>query len=250
MKNLQHITAINFNESFDLADILTDSVFYPASGIDNRDIECLSNYSDSFVHVDYSTPKEVVEPEMRFAFDRLGYDLIGFKSVPREELRTTSFQPQNFVINDHERERLEKDFIADRFYCRNFIPFVFWAVYELNSNKIDSNEGKAKRFSLLHIGAEACATFEAIYVANKINPLAISILSPGEGYGDNWTSFRDPSFRFYQSLLLNYHNNTSAQMPRVLLTDMMLSESEPCFWPEFKFKNNVIIGDRLRLYTK
>ena len=43
MKNIDKITQENFNESFNIEDILTDSVFYPASGIDGKDIECLSN---------------------------------------------------------------------------------------------------------------------------------------------------------------------------------------------------------------
>ena len=53
-----------------------------------------------------------------------------------------------------------------------------WLSSELDSflgtpskkGKTGKTEGKASRFSLLHIGGEACATFEAIYLSNKINP--------------------------------------------------------------------------------
>ena len=68
MKNIDKITKENFNESFNIADILSDSVFYPAAGIDARDIECLSNLSNSFVHVDYSNQKEVIELSKQFCF--------------------------------------------------------------------------------------------------------------------------------------------------------------------------------------
>ena len=39
---IDKITIDNFQESFNLLDILTDSVFYPASGIDAIDIEQFS----------------------------------------------------------------------------------------------------------------------------------------------------------------------------------------------------------------
>jgi hypothetical protein len=249
MVTIDKITQDNFNVSFNIVDILTDSVFYPAAGVDARDIECLSNLSNSFVHVDYSTPMEVIESSMRNHFAGLGYELIGLKHVSRLELTTNGFQPQKFIFNDHEKERLEMDFINDRFYFRNFIPFAIWAVYELNPNKTGLTRGKIKRFSLLHIGGEACETLEAIYIGNKINPRAVSIISPGEGYGDNWTIFRDPEFRLYQNLIYNSRINNIA-MPEFLLTNMALSEKEPCFWPEYIFQNRIYSDGWLQRYSR
>lgn len=249
MKSIENITKENFDSSFNIIDVLSESVFYPASGIDARDIECLSNLSCSFVHVDYSTPKEVVEPSMRHAFEGVGYDLIGFKYVSKAELSPHGFQPRNFTLNNHERERLTIDFIRDRYNCRNFTPYAYWAIYELNPNKTGLTKGKTKRFSLLHIGAEACATFEAIYIGNKINPLAVSILSPGEGYGDNWTKFSDPEFRLYQNLLYNNRTNL-AQMPKFLLTDRSILQTESNFWPEYYIPVSTCNFGSLHLYGK
>jgi hypothetical protein len=234
MKNIDLITGENFNESFNIVDIISDSIFYPASGIDARDIESLSNIANSFVHVDYSTSKDVVEYGMKNHFEGVGFNLIGIKNVSYQELTPLGFHPRNFQLNSHEKQRLAIDFINERFSIRNFSPFAIWAVYELNSNKTGSTSGKTKRFSLLHIGGEACATIEAIYIGNKKNPLGIAIISPGEGFGDNWTIFRDPNFRLYQSLLHNHQVN-NAEMPQHLLTNMGLSDTEPCFWPEYTF---------------
>lgn len=248
MKNIDKITKENFNESFNIVDIVSDSVFYPASGIDASDIECLSNLSNSFVHVDYSTSEEVVELGLKNHFKGVGYDLIGLKHIPELELFAKGLQPQNIGLNKHEKERLAIDFIHDRYSCRNFIPFAFWAVYELNSNKTALVDGKIKRFSLLHVGGEACATLEALYIGNKINPLAVSIISPGEGYGDNWTAFRDPECRLYQNLIHNYRIN-NATLPKFLLTNMGLSDAEPCFWPEYIFLNRINSDGGLQLYS-
>ena len=249
MKNIDKITQENFNESFNIEDILTDSVFYPASGIDGKDIECRSIISNSFVHVDYSTPKEVIKQGMQHHFQRLGYDLIGFKHVSELELTPNGFVPQNFRLNSHEQERLQSESIRDSFNSKNFIPFAFWAVYELKSNKTGSIAGKRNRFSLLHIGGEACATFEAVYIGNKINPLVISIINSSKGSGDNWTIFTNPEFRLYQNLVHN-HKINNAEMPKWLLTNMGSSETEPCFWPEYNFADRRFSDIWLQLYRR
>lgn len=249
MKTINEITSENFQSMFNLKDILDESVFYPAAGIDASDIECLSNQYCSFIHVDYSTPRDVIEPGMRNHFEGVGYNLIGIKQVSREELTPMGFMPNNFALNDHERQRLEINFIRDRFYCRNFIPFALWAVYEFNPTKTRKTQGKAKRFSLLHIGGEACFTFEALYIQNKINPSAIAIISPGEGFGDNWTIFRNPQFRLYQNLLFNLENNETI-MPNLLLTNMALSDDEVCFWPDFQYYSRIYSNGWQRIYKR
>ena len=234
MKSIKEITKENFENMFNLNEILVDSVFYPASGIDGSAIKFLSDKFNSFVHVDYSLSMDVIENAVRSNFTAVGYDLIGLKHLSKEELTPKGFRPNNFSLNKHEKQRLEMSFIHERFNCINFNPFALWAVYELNPSKTGKIEGKVERFSLLHIGAEACATFEAIYLSNKINPAAIAIINPGEGYGENWTMFTDPEFRLHKNLILNRDKN-SAEMPQILLTNMVRGNENPCFWPKYKF---------------
>jgi hypothetical protein len=248
MRDIDKITQDNFHSMFNLRDILEDSVFYPASGIDGSAIECLSRQYRSFIHVDYSTPMVVVEQAMRSHFSGVGYELIGIKHISREELTPNGFSPPNFVLNEHEINRLERKFISDLFYCRNFIPFSLWAVYELNPSNTGSTYGKVNRFSLLHIGGEACATFDALYTNNRMNPSGVAIICPGEGYGDNWTVFRDPAFRLYQSIECNSLTN-NVMMPNVLLTNM-LYDDEDCFWPEYLFKSKCYADYGLRIYSR
>jgi hypothetical protein len=101
----------------------------------------------------------------------------------------------------------------------------------------------------MHIGGEACATFEAIYLSNKVNPKCIAIISPGEGYGDNWTIFRDPEFRLYQTLHFNKINN-NANMPSELLTNMALSDDDNCFWPNYNYQSRCFADGWLRKYSR
>ena len=226
MQKINQITTENFDKSFDLNDILIGSVFYPAAGINAWDIKYLSNQSNSFVHVDFSASKEVVETAMKTEFQGVGYKIIGLKSIAISELTNSGFTTHNFQLNEYEKDKLNMKSISDNFYYGNFTPFALWAVYELDEEMTGRTEGKIKRFSLLHIGGEACATFEDLYLTNKINPECVAIIFPGESYGDNWTKFTDPDFRFYKSLLLNHENN-NASMPKYLLT------SQVFMWPNY-----------------
>jgi len=237
MSWIENITKENFTKSFNLKEILNNSVFYPASGIDGRAIEGLSLFSNSFIHVDYSIPRETVETALRTHFECAGYNLIGLKFVSENELTPNGFDPHNFPLQVSEKERMH--FLQDS--VRNFKPFALWAVYQLDTTKYKpGTAGRANRFSILHIGGEACATFDALYVGNKINPLAVAILNPGEGYGDNWTIFRDPDYRLYRLIEYNCRNHQE-KMPRYIFSNICLANN--CFWPDYKhLERNMILA--------
>lgn len=235
MNNIDLITHENFDEMFDLSTILHNSVFYPASGIDGRAIETLSLKFNSFINVDYSTTKEVVETAMRNEFGYVGFELIGFKEVTISEVipqhRVSGYgrysagrnMPDLRTLIWHgysafEKERLKMEYYRDRLICKDFAPFAFWAVYELNPSRTGKTEGKAKRFSLFHIGGEACATFRALYIKHKVNPSALVIINPGLFMGDNWTDFTDNDSCLYKMFNYNVTRN-GASMPQFILTN-------------------------------
>lgn len=226
MSWINDITPENFEENFDLKKILKNSTFYPASGIDATNIEGLSKYTNSFVHVDYSVPENEVKRALNEDFRAVGYKLIGLKHIPDSELTPNGFTPNNFPLKDSEKERLNHLEQA----AKSHKPFCFWAIYEIDETLTGSISGKIKKFSLLHIGGEACATFDALYVNNDINPKAVAILNPGEGYGDNWTKFRDPEYRLFKLMQLNSEKN-SVNLPEYVFTDSTLDGN--CFWPNY-----------------
>lgn len=228
MKTINLITRENFNTSFDIADILENSVYYPASGQDATPIKIFANKYNSFINVDYSVSYEEVKNALESNFLPVGYKLIGRKNISKEELTPNGFAPLNIHYNEHEKKRLKKNHIKK--LHNNRIFFAIWAVYELDPNSTNKTEGKSERFSLLHIGGEGCATFYALYIKNKINPKAIVIIKPGEVYGDNWTLFTTPKFRFYQSLRKN-QVEYGAKMPQYLLTDVNYGNG--CFFSEY-----------------
>lgn len=234
MNYLQKITPENFDQSFDNKQILNQSAFYPASGTDGSHIPVFTQKGIlSFVNVDYSVPKELVQQAMEQDFMGVGYRLVGLKHINKDEITPNGFHPAKIPFNTHERDRLDKlPFVRERMNAFGFTPFALWAVYELDPTATAKSSGKAERFSLLHIGGEACATFDATYLAHGINPGAIAIIRPGEGYGDNWTLFTNPDFRLHTMLKMNC-NNKHQKMPDYLLSDNTFTK-EAC-WPDYTF---------------
>lgn len=231
METLNQITKENFNSSFNITDVLQNSVYYPASGIDGKPIEVFANEYNSFVNVDYSLCYDEVKNALESNFIPVGYKLIGIKDISKGDLSPNGFTPEYFSLNEHEKNRLnEHKFIEDLYENSASSGFGIWAVYELDNNLTGKTDGKVKRFSILHVRGEGCATFEALYFENKINPKVIAIIKPAEGYGDNWTKFTDSKFRFYQLIRKNEHVN-GAEMPNSILTDFSCEDGY--FWSEY-----------------
>lgn len=233
MKSISKITKENFNSSFNIIDILEDSVYYPASGVDATPVEIFGNKYNSYINVDYSTSYDDVKRSMEFDFEKVGYKLVGIKDVTLEELTPNGRTYSSIELNEHEFKTLkENQHIHNLFYSFASSGFAIWSVYELSEDLSNKSIGKAKRFSLLHICGEGWATFKAIYFHNKINPKAIAIINPGEGNGDNWTLFTDPNFRFYQSIRENTYLN-EVEMPKMIL--MNTATDNRFFWGEYVF---------------
>lgn len=228
MNWINNITPENFQQSFNLTEILENSTFYPSSGIDATDIEGLSAYTNSFVHVDYSVPENEIKTALNEDFKAVGYRLIGLKPITEKELAPNGFKPNNFHLKDSEKERL--NFLEQAKKSQK--PFSYWAVYELDDTLTGSTKGKIEKFSLLHIGGEACATFDALYVNNGTNPKAVAILNPGEGYGDNWTKFTDPGYRLFDLIKLNSARNDLSWSEYVFVN--IVNDKGICFWPNYE----------------
>ena len=139
--------------------------------------------------------------------------MIGLRYIPESEINPNGFTPNNFPIKDSENERIA---YLDQ-AIKSHKPFCYWAIYEIDETLTGSIAGKIKKFSLLHIGGEACATFDALYVNNDINPRAVALLNPGEGYGDNWTIFTDPGYRLFKLVQLNSEKTALAYLNMYLL---------------------------------
>ncbi len=186
------------------------------------------------MHVDYGVPLPQVELAMRNEFKCVGYELVGIKTIAIQELLGEKQIKPFTNFSQYEKERLKDPEISNLYHEATEEIGAVWAIYELVEH-IQESERKRKRFSLLHIKAEACAMFESLYCRMGINPVAVVFNNPGEGYGDNWTKLTNSEFRFYK-LLRDNATIFHISMPELLLTNYLLPERlEEPYWPHYKF---------------
>ena len=213
----QWLENLNPTSEFPINDVLQGSVFYPACYLDGRPVKYLGGYSHSFVYVDCYIKREDLINNLR-TFK--GYKLLFNRPLQKTDLCFKYFSPM--MPNASEGSARKPTEHSDL--------FAEWAIYE-RVDWIEESHGP-KRFSLLYIGGEGAATFQALYYSNQCAPSAI-VLIKSDGFTGNWTSFRDPYRILAQSVMRN-----PAGQPEYLFIDSM---SEPC-WPWYPIKVSTIVS--------
>ena len=211
--------AINPLGPLDIRQVLTDSVYYPACGRNGDPVKFLAKKGYySFVYADYAVGKgPVLESLTSLMHGFKGYGVIAQRDVNEDELVPNGWVPDLPTQTDGDPRRFAEAMKA---------PFATWAVLERQEG-LDEEHGP-KRFSLLYIGGDGVATFQALYPGNKTYPAVIAIIQPGTGFGGNWTDFTDPNKILARSVLDNPYG-----IPDYLLHDGSGSgEEQPC-WPAY-----------------
>lgn len=181
-------------EKLPLADLLDNSFYYPSSHIDGGVVKYYSKHIQSFIYCDYSIGEESLLHELH---NFSGYNIIGHRSVRKDELIPNGWNVQLPPKFDFKKYSANKNIIKT--------PFAHWAIYERDGN-LDDNHG-AKRFSLIYVGGEGVATYQAIYWSNLKSAKAIAIIQPGHGFGNNWTDFTDINGAFNWVTMNNRHGS-------------------------------------------
>ncbi len=167
---------------FPLKDILQNSLYYPSCGFDGGVVkDCNTAARDldivSFIYCDYASGKDAfLEAQNTFS----GYHLLGCRDVTHSELTPNGWSP-TFPPGIDKQQYMQ--------YSADWKPFIMWSVFERDAIR-DESHGP-ERFSLLYLGGEGVATYQALYWTNNISARAIAIIQPGTGFGLNWTDFRD-----------------------------------------------------------
>ena len=166
-------------QPFPLREILRDSLYYPASGLQGAPVQYLAGNILSFVYMDYGLSRQEFRQELE-SVGFTGYGLVTLRSVSVEELA-----PRGWPSIQRNRGDCSSDDYRDRmqpFFCD-------WAVLQRCDGFAD--EHGPERFSFLFACADGVAAFQALYVQNREVPKAIAIIQPGTGFGINWTDFAD-----------------------------------------------------------
>lgn len=205
-----------------MKDILTDSVYYPASGIDGRPVQYLGKITRSFVYVDQSISfQEQHEAFIKEGFK--GYTLLGERKVQEKEITP---KPPVWHETPSEKDGDPQKYRKDGWEHIFARPYALWTVWE-RCEKHDYKQGP-QRFSLFILCGDGVASFDALYYYYQLKPLALCIIAPGTGFGLNWTDFRQPRLILHRLVMKN-----PAGIPECILQEKPLRDEKGCYWPEY-----------------
>jgi hypothetical protein len=168
------------NDVFPLKEILENSLYYPSSAFDGgvvKDCNTLgrSFKIENFIYCDYSVGEENFWVEQDTFY---GYHVFGSRNLTHSDLTPNGWIqvfPPGFSFHDY-------------YLCRDYWKkFINWTVYERDPSQ-GENHGP-KRFSVLYLGGEGVATYQALFWTNNFFPKALAIIQPGTNNGLNWTDF-------------------------------------------------------------
>jgi hypothetical protein len=150
-----------------------------------------------------------------------GYSVFAKRNVKQQELTPNNWQmhiPPGLTPDEYLR------------YSSQFKrPFAKWVVYERVPEK--GEDFGPQRFSLLYIGGEGIATYQALYWSNNTCPKALAIIQPGISFSNNWTDFTVSDGYYYWVV----SNNPNGLMPKqIYFGGYMGREYYTYFnWPEY-----------------
>ena len=163
-------------------DVFRDSLYYPASGNDWSPIRHWAFGVKSFVYVDtFTTQEQHLADIARSPF--AGYQTWATRQVKSNELTPAGWRPQRPPGIDQERYMAAMTMAQ----ATPGNSFAQWTIFERLEGFGD--EYGPKRFSLFFIRGEGAATYQALYVYNKVLPKVLAIIRPGLGCGGNYSDF-------------------------------------------------------------
>jgi len=167
-----------------LQEMLANTLFYPACDSDGGVVrDCNKNNQalgiDTFIYCDYAYGEGRLNEEMN---DFHGYMVVATRSLKPNDLTPNGWNMQMPPRLDLQQYHMFKDAYKK--------PFAKWIVYERVPEK--GEDFGPNRFSLLYIGGEGIASYQAIYWTNNACPKAIAIIQPGHAFGINWSDFTEP----------------------------------------------------------
>lgn len=231
MNWLTDITKNEFSSmKLPLKEILEDSLYYPASGIDGSPIRNWGLGVNSFVYVDTYYAKENYQNIITNEPPK-GYEIFSTREISKVDLVPNGYSPKpNVTISDQDIKTYLESLKMSEAHPSN--AFGQWTIFQRKSDF--SQEHGPDRFSLLHIRGEGVATYQAVYIGNNYIPKIIAILRPGTGFGGN--------FSFFESFLFETLKTHPRGMPEQLLYWHFRSSTDPLETPWTHSYEKLIYG--------
>ncbi|MCK9265454.1 hypothetical protein M0P98_00975 [bacterium] len=243
INNINNKTQPDFN----LENILQNSLYYPACGLNGTPVKYLTGNIHSFVYADYMVTKEEFSENLNGTAKDCGFK--GYHSIYQREILKNEILPDNwdfklsslFLFRENEKRResgsklLTKQQALAKYgvlgeWENQCEPFAHWSIWLKNP---DSNfDEPLKAFSFLFLCGEMSAIYLGLYCRLKIVPTVLSIIQPGGGFGLGWEAADYDNSFFKKVVALN-----EVGSPPYLLYggwgDRVESYVKPC-WHEYE----------------
>jgi hypothetical protein len=173
---------------FPLADFLTDSLYYPACGLNGTPVKYLAGNILSFVYADYGVSRAAFLDNLCGTGAACGFK--GYRPVLQREILRSE------VVPDGWRPALQpQDVDAVRRLAeveRDCQPYGHWSIWQRTASA-DPAAGP-ELFSFFFLSGEISAIYQGLYTRLAIAPKVLAIIQPGTMGGEWENSCSDQSF--------------------------------------------------------
>jgi hypothetical protein len=169
-------------------------VYYAACGIDGRPVQYLGGCCHSFVYADYGYSLQQISTLLSQEGAFSGYQLRSSRLLSIDEIDLRAAWESIHLDPSLDGE-------PGRYAERRVEQYAYWCIFERLTELPDEHGPEA--FSLLYLGMDGVAAFQALYVAHLAVPSVVCIIQPGEGFGGNWTHFFDDRQILCRTILSN-----------------------------------------------
>lgn len=175
---------------FPLQEILKNSVYYPACGLDGTPVKWLAGNFHSFVYADYLIKPAYLVAEINGPLKRNGFK--GYKPVLQRNIFPHEIVPPGWlhpiVLN-----QMFGQVIDDWHSGAQLLGH--WSVWHRQPGYNEQHGPIA--FSLFYITGEMSIVYQGLYFLNQIVPKVLSIIQPGS-MGGEWESAQEEGSFFHQ----------------------------------------------------
>ena len=208
----QWLKSIKNGDPFPLRDVLSESLYYPASGTDGKPVKYMGGHAHSFIYTDYTIDEDAFKKELSGNKGFKGYHVVMQRKIERDEL----------YPKGHKSLRLRDGESNPKHHQDKIKPFfAYWAILE-RDDCLGDNHGP-HRFSMLFLCDESVFAFYNLYRCNHCFPECVTIIQPS---GVNWTDFRNPEGPLARQVLTN-----PAGQPHYLLYGGTAANYDESPWP-------------------
>lgn len=152
-------------------------VFYPGSGSDGQPVRFfgIRHAAHCFVYADYLVERGSVEHELSDA----GHPFHGYRGIGRLDLTPRDLTPHGWHPHLPPQRRYPESVTLRE-------PYAFLEILERMPDRTDAHG--PLRLSILFLGAEGVATYDALFCQDRGAP-PFAIVLQDNGFGGNWTTF-------------------------------------------------------------